>query len=308
MRLPEVVAVSLAVASVGVALVIASRTSVPNAAPIPPTPSALVESEPAGGQCQLGHGQKWERLPFRSGANDTVPDAKTPHGGPLAMADFLGTYSHSAGMGGSSLVFRANGTCTTSSGACLASGSSEGVFRIVDDRIEIECLSLAGRRNGNRCLCTPVWWKGCVYILGPSGDWMPGGFDEFCNAINWGEEPRDLYDRRNLEHLYMSEIRRDGTTSVPAAVAQHILRAPLRGRRIVGDDGLPRVDLGSVNGVWVGQRLLAGGHGVNWLRVLSVDKESCVVAPCFSWDSGPLPEVGAEVTCEARGADELRDR
>lgn len=258
---------------------------------------------------QSGHGQKWENLPFRPSTENTVPAARTPGGERLTVAHVVGTYCFSTGFTGSSIRIRMDGSCTMKSFSCIDSGSSEGLVRIVDDRIEIESLSLAGRPTGRKCLCVPVWWKGRVYLLGSSGDRMAGGLAEFCNAVNWGEEPSNFMDFHNLEGFYAeSELRGgDEMTSIPAAIAPWILRTGIEGRMIESSDNELRVNLGTRDGVFVGQRLQAvpeSGEST-WLRVKAVGQDSCAVGLYFAWHDRDLLTVGTRVHSEAKGTEAM---
>ncbi|KAF0244593.1 MAG: hypothetical protein FD180_2411 [Planctomycetota bacterium] len=259
-----------------------------------------------------GHDQEWDRLPFKSSSSRDVPAARTPDGSPLTFAMVAGRYGGQPDLSGSGVDLDSQGNCTSYWFSCLDSGSAKGIARIVDGRVEIEGLSTWGKPTGERCYCVPAWWRGRVYLLGPS-DWLSGGVLEFCNAINWGEVPENSERRGTEEYL----LRRDEPTpvlerrtAIPEGFDRCIMREPLEGELVAASSGGVRVSLGSRSGVFVGQRLRAqpeSGYG-SWLRVLSVEEDTCTVGPYREWRDEPLPPIGTRVHCEAKGAGILEEK
>lgn len=266
------------------------------------TPGTATPPEEIG----AGHDQKWVRLPFGPCALEDLPAARTPDGKPLTLERIAGHYSWTTGFTGSSIRIDASGACESHWGACLASGSSQGVARIVKGRIEIEALSKNGKRTGLKCVCVPVWWEGVIYLLGPSEGGLGSSPADFCNSVNWGELNDSDGRLSRFELLYSSGSLpgRPAESGVPEEIARGILRAPLEGEVVEVTPEGSRVNLGKRNGVYAGQRLrLAspGNDGRN-VRVLEVTETTCVVGgPPFSHPTPP-PALGTVVRSEAKGA------
>lgn len=253
-----------------------------------------------------GHGQKWVHLPFQPGDSAGLPAAKTPDGSPLTLAAVAGGY-RTASSGTRSIFISPDGECECWWGGSVSSISSRAVARIVEGRIEIESRNLLGIRNGETCVCIPVWWQDKVYLLGSPGDpYSGGGIVEFCNAINWGDEPAPR-GFRSRDLVFARATDGPGTrTGIPEAVKKRILLAPLEGKIVSASPAL-RANLGTKDGVYVGMRLHAprGDDYARWLRVTSVDEGSCSLERYSVDDNQASPAVGSRVICEARGAEVL---
>lgn len=264
---------------------------------------------------QVGHGQLREDLPFEAASLDEIPPARTPHGKPLTLEDVAGEYSFTVHLAGRGLVIGADGSSRNSFGSCLVSGESQGSVRVLDGRLSFEAHDVKGRPTGRTCLAVPVWWEGRLYILGPSGRSWPGGLLEFCNAVNWGEEPRPPNARHLADGLLMRTLPvREGAVaprnSIPDIAAKWILTKPIEGTVL---DVLPNrrasVNLGRKDGVFVGMRLRSG-YGEVWpieVRVVSVEDSTCVVASGSSPSDGYVRK-GDLIRCSAAGAKALEGR
>lgn len=141
---------------------------------------------------------------------------------------------------------------------------------------------------------------------------MPGGLVEFCNAVNWGEEPRGPHDRHLSGHLFMHivPVREGGRrprNAVPEMASTWILAKPIEGPVL---EVLPnlraRVGLGRKDGVFAGMRLWAGASRDSLqLNAMSVDADTCVVETSRDWRSAKVIK-GDLVRCDAAGASGLR--
>lgn len=256
------------------------------------------------GACS-GHGQKWVRLPFKACDPKSLPAAKTPDGSPLTLAAVAGEYRFSAGKT-CTILIAPDGKVRCFWASSRWSASSRAIARIVDGRVELEAINRLGFRNGETCVCTPVWWQDKVYLLGcPESRWEGGGVVEFCNAINWGEEPAHEFRWNDLLYMRGPAGPATGTRiGVPESIANMILRAPLNGRIISVSPDL-RANLGRRDGLYLGMRLFAPREDgyARWLRVSGIEEETCTLRPYHDESDQPVPRVGTSIQCDAKGAD-----
>jgi hypothetical protein len=118
-----------------------------------------------------------------------------------------------------------------------------------------------------------VRWSDRLYLI-PEGDQQ-----EFCNAVNQGQEPRSRSHGRFYLRRGDWDRKVTGLPSVPQEWAPMLLKKPLRGRVIeVLSGGRARVDLGADDGVWKGMELWTDTEGFGLVEVVEVGAKSSVIA------------------------------
>jgi hypothetical protein len=181
------------------------------------------------------------------------------------------------------------------------------------DRLVFEAEDLHGGWTGLRCEAVPVRWGDRMHLLGP------GDVAAFCNAVNWGDEPRQsLWELE--EPTY---IRKDPRTDcqfeepmppsgaapeLPRAAAAWIRRTPLH--TLVSEilaDGTCRIRQGAESGVFPMMKLRAAvAAGLPAVLVVEeVTAEDCR-ARVLDDPAHSSVVAGTPVWCESHGASFLR--
>lgn len=249
-----------------------------------------------------GHDQHWIRTPFPPQKVE-LPQAVTPNGVPLSLTMIAGSYRMSGSHAGCGLDIDPDGSCRFGEGRSLWSGHSECLARIVDGRIEFEALSLWGHPTGEVCVCIPVWWKGIIFLLGPSGNVDYGGIGEFCDSINRGFDPDGSTQNWSVRFFMNAPFdttskSSSGPTLLPKAFDEFLLHAPVEGSVTAAQLQTGWIDRGRKSGVFVGMTFTYPvGERSRTLRVISVNEDSCEVGTDW-FELAGIPPVGTRVKCE----------
>jgi hypothetical protein len=136
----------------------------------------------------------------------------------------------------------------------------------------------------------PISWGQRTYLI-PREDLL-----DFCNTINQWAEPR--VQSQGVAYLRTDDWKKPGTgfPDLPPEWMPYLLKKPVSGKVLEVKEGGygARVDLGSKNGIRTGMELCALGQSSRCqLKVVSVEPESCVVAPA-GWFAEKL-ELGQTV-------------
>lgn len=240
-----------------------------------------------------------EFLPFEGAGDSVLPAAIVPGGAPLRIERLAGTYD-----GSDQLTLLPDGewTCTRCWGGCIRFvEEARGHARVTNGRVEFRFLGKDGELSGESCEALPVWWGDRLYLLGAED--VP----RFCNAVNWGHEPREEMYIRESPVLVRDRLRNDchvdepvpqSAPLLPAEIDRCILRRKLVAHLVAeGPDGTWLADAGSDKGVFVGMRLRTqDGKPDEELIVEQVTEAACRIRA-----KSRLAD-GLEVHCDARGA------
>lgn len=197
-------------------------------------------------------------------------------------------YLHSLGYGGARLDLNSNGSFTFSSGCCMTEHEGSGRFEIESGVVVLKSnakgpteetkLHYPKAKNieWNPRRLVPIAWDQRLYLIDEDR------VIEFCNQINFGDEPRT--DRGAYPFLLRDGDERkpvDGKPSLPEKYAQYLIEVPFTATVVKQDEYVLKLDKGYDDGLRVGLKMLAELKGeysyTSVMEVVSVDPQSCVV-------------------------------
>jgi hypothetical protein len=221
------------------------------------------------------------------------PPAKAEAG--TALADLAGTYHQRLGRSsGWELALLPDGRYSRFCGYCTGTGEREsGYVKLLAGHCILLPAGPGATSPGVERDFLPVRWKERLYLL--PADRM----QEFCDAVIDGKEPRP--EGAMGEHFLVRSpaVPVDGIPDLPDRWADYLLENLVIGRVIEAAGGNRlRIDLGSADGIEVGDMLAVQPREERWtryIRVESVQERTAIAAEADREDHDGPPEVGRTV-------------
>lgn len=184
--------------------------------------------------------------------------------------------------------------------------TSRGHVTVVNGGLVFNADTLEGWPSPQMCDVTPVWWGERIYLLGP------GDIARFCDAVNWGNEPRrEVWGDSSAPYVRSKACGYpvqgpvespvgDALPLLPARFAAWILGAPVEARLSLQlPDGSWVADFGSRSGAFEGMTLRDKTGSVD-LRVERAGTDASIVRAVTMPES--RLSVGTTIWSDAKGA------